>query len=301
MTTIIIPTYNAEKQIQGLCEAVRAQTASSEIIVVDSSSSDRTAGIAEACGARVLVVSTEEFDHGGTRTLAGKAAAGDILIYMTQDVTLSGNHSIEHIISPFEDQAVGASYGRQLPHPDADEFGALLRLFNYPEVSYTASLEDRKTYGIRAAFLSNSFAAYRRKALEEVGWFREKLIMGEDTFAGARMLLAGYKIAYVADAQVYHSHNYAVSQECRRYFDIGVFHASERWILEEFGKAEGEGRRYMQSGYEFLKKRRKYSLLPEFIVRNALKYISYTLGRNYDKLPRSVTRALSMHTHFWDD
>jgi len=45
--------------------------------------------------------------------------------------------------------------------------------------------------------------------LEEIGWFREKLIMGEDTFAGARMLLAGYKIAYVADAQVYHSHNYA--------------------------------------------------------------------------------------------
>jgi len=69
-----------------------------------------------------------------------------------------------------------------------------------------------------------------------------------------------------------------VSQECRRYFDIGVFHASERWILEEFGKAEGEGRRYMRSGYEFLKKRRKYSLLPEFIVRNALKYISYTLA-----------------------
>jgi len=104
----------------------------------------QTAGIAEACGARVLVVSTEEFDHGGTRTLAGKAATGDILIYMTQDVTLSGNHSIEHIIRPFEDQAVGASYGRQLPYPDADEFGELLRLFNYPEVSYTASLEDRK-------------------------------------------------------------------------------------------------------------------------------------------------------------
>lgn len=300
MTSVIIPTYNAETRIQALCEAVRSQAASAEILVVDSSSSDRTVEIAAACGARVMVVQKQAFDHGGTRTMAGKAAAGDILIYMTQDVTLSGNQSIENIIRPFEDQGVGASYGRQLPYPEANEFGALLRLFNYPEVSYTASLEDRKTCGIRTAFLSNSFAAYRKKALEEIGWFREKLIIGEDTYAGARMLLAGYKIAYVADALVYHSHNYSAMQEFRRYFDIGVFHASEHWIIEEFGKAEGEGKKYMQAAYAFLKSRRKYSLLPEFLVRSILKYIAYQLGQHYDKLPPSFIRRVSMHPHFWD-
>ena len=301
MTSIIIPTYNAEKQIQGLCESVRAQTASSEIIVVDSSSSDRTVEIAESFGVRVLVVRRADFDHGGTRTLAGKAARGDILIYMTQDITLYDNHSMENIIRPFEDQGVAASYGRQLPYPDAEEFGAHLRLFNYPDTSYTASLEDRKTYGIKTAFLSNSFAAYRKKALEEIGWFREKLIMGEDTYAGARLLLAGYKIAYVADALVFHSHNYTVLQECRRYFDIGAFHKSEHWIIKEFGKAEGEGKRYIRSAYAFLRKRGEYSLIPEFVIRNTLKYISYKLGQNYDKLPDAIVRKLSMHSNFWGD
>ena len=300
MTSIIIPTYNAEQQIHCLCEALRSQTASSEILVVDSSSSDKTVEIAESCDAKVFIVRTEDFDHGGTRTLAGKYAKGDILVYMTQDATPFDNHSIENITRPFADQGIAASFGRQLPYPDATAFGAHLRLFNYPDVSCLKSLEDRKTYGIRTAFLSNSFAAYRKTALEEIGWFREKLIMGEDIYAGARMLLAGYKIAYVADALVYHSHNYTVLQECRRYFDIGVFHKSEHWIIKEFGKAEGEGKRYIQSAYAFLRKRKKYSLIPGFVIRNTLKYISYTLGRNYDKLPASMIHICSMHANFWN-
>jgi len=72
MTSIIIPTYNAGQQIHSLCEALRSQTVSSEIIVVDSSSSDRTVEIAESFGARVLIVQTQDFDHGGTRTMASK-------------------------------------------------------------------------------------------------------------------------------------------------------------------------------------------------------------------------------------
>ena len=300
MTRIIIPTYNAEKQMYRLCEALRSQTASSEITVVDSSSSDKTVEIAKSFGAKVLMVRKEDFDHGGTRTLAGNAEKGDILVYMTQDTTLFDDHSIENIIRPFEDQGVAASYGRQLPYPGAEEFGTHLRLFNYPDVSYTVSLEDRKTLGIRTAFLSNSFAAYRRKALDEIDWFKEKLIMGEDTHAGARMLLAGYKIAYVADALVYHSHNYSVLQEFKRYFDIGVFHQSERWIIDEFGKAEGEGIRYMQSLFAFLRRRKKYYLIPEGVLRNTLKYIGYKLGQHYDKLPASMIHTCSMHANYWD-
>jgi rhamnosyltransferase len=300
MTSIIVPTYNAGKQMRLLCEALRSQRASSEIIVVDSSSSDRTVEIAESFGARVFVIPLEDFDHGGTRTLAGKAAKGDILVYMTQDAVPFDNHSIENIIRPFEDQTVAASFGRQLPYPEATAFGAHLRLFNYPETSCIKSLEDRNTYGIKTAFLSNSFAAYRKTALEEIGWFQRKLIMGEDTCAGAKMLLAGHKIMYAAGAMVYHSHDYTVLQEFKRYFDIGVFHQSERWIIDEFGKAEGEGIRYMQSLFAFLIRRKKYYLIPEGVVRNTLKYIGYKLGQNYDRLPASVIHKCSMHANFWD-
>ncbi|MBI5634049.1 MAG: glycosyltransferase family 2 protein [Nitrospirae bacterium] len=299
MISIIIPTYNAGQQIHCLCEALRSQAVSSELIVIDSSSSDRTAEIAESFGARVLVVRAEDFDHGGTRTLAGKAATGDILIYMTQDALPFDKHSIGNIAGLFDDQKIAASYGRQLPYPNATAFGAHLRLFNYPETPYIRTLSDKEKYGIKTPFLSNSFAAYRRSALDEIRWFKEKLILGEDTYAGAKLLLAGYTIAYVPDAMVYHSHNYTVIEEFKRYFDIGVFHKSEQWIIEEFGKAEGEGGRYMKSAFSFLRKNRKYCLIPEFVVRNILKYLGYTLGRHYDQLPYAMIRKLSRHEYFW--
>jgi len=173
-------------------------------------------------------------------------------------------------------------------------------LFNYPETPYIRTLSDKGKYGIKTPFLSNSFAAYRRRALDEIMWFKEKLILGEDTYAGAKLLLAGYTIAYVPDAMVYHSHNYTVFQELQRYFDIGVFHKTEHWIIEEFGKAGGEGGRYIQSAFAFLIKNRKYCLMPEFVIRNILKYIGYTLGQHYDKLPDVIIHTLSMHEYFWD-
>jgi rhamnosyltransferase len=98
--SIIIPTYNAEGQIYRLCRNLLSQTVSSEIIVVDSSSSDRTAEIAESAGAKVLVIPREEFDHGGTRSFAARSARGDILIFLTQDIFPAQESSMELLIRP---------------------------------------------------------------------------------------------------------------------------------------------------------------------------------------------------------
>jgi rhamnosyltransferase len=300
MVSLIIPTLNAEKYISNLLESLWLQSRPpDEIIVIDSSSDERTVRLAESFGARVIVTSSRDFDHGSTRTTAGKSASGEILIFMTQDVLPVDNHVVEHLIKPFANDFVGAAYGRQLPHPHATPFAAHLRLFNYPENSYIADLKKHRRYGVKTPFLSNSFAAYRRKALEEIGWFREKMIMGEDTYAGAKLLLAGYKIAYVADALVYHSHNYKVWQEFKRYFDIGVFHNTERWIIQEFGSAEGEGMKYILSGLRFLANEQKIHLIPEFVLRAFVKYLGYKMGCHYEKLPKSVVPALSMHQGWW--
>ncbi|MBI5639765.1 MAG: glycosyltransferase family 2 protein [Nitrospirae bacterium] len=300
MISIIIPTLNAEEPLSRLLTALRSQTVRGEILVVDSSSTDRTAAIAESCGARTMTIRREDFDHGGSRTAALRETTGEIIIYLTQDVLPFNERAVENLLSVFSDSKVGAAFGRQLPYPGASAFGAHLRLFNYPETSCIRELGDRGRYGIKTPFLSNSFAAYRRLALEEVGGFRERLISGEDTYAGARLLLAGYRIAYVADAAVYHSHNYSVFREFRRYFDIGVFHASESWILDEFGSAGGEGLRYIRSELAYLLEKGKYLLLPEFVIRNCLKYAGYHLGRRYEKIPAAMVRRLSMHSGWWD-
>ncbi|MGC2061610.1 MAG: glycosyltransferase [Thermodesulfovibrionales bacterium] len=301
MISVIIPTYNAAKHLEKLLESLRQQTLPSEIIVIDSSSTDSTPKIAEQFGATVKVIDKGAFDHGGTRTLAGKMAGGNILVYLTQDALPVASTSLEKLVRPLTDRTVGAVYGRQLPRPEASVFGTHLRLFNYPDVSYIRSLTDKKTYGIKTPFLSNSFAAYRKSCLEEICWFNERLIMGEDTCAGARLLMAGYTIAYAADAAVYHSHDYTAMQEMRRYFDIGVFHRSEDWIISEFGSAGGEGMAYLKSAITYLAENRKYELLPELFVLTGLKLAGYTLGRISPYLPLSVVKRFSMHRDWWGE
>ena len=115
-----------------------------------------------------------------------------------------------------------------------------------------------------------------------------------------KMLLKGYKVAYEAEAKVYHSHNYTIFQELKRYFDIGVFHRRERWLIDTFGKATGEGKKYILSELKFILSNHYYHLLPEFCVRNMSKYIGYKLGYNYHRLPKNIIKKLSMHSKWWD-
>lgn len=56
-----------------------------------------------------------------------------------------------------------------------------------------------------------------------MGGFPEDVIGSEDAYVAARMLLGGYAVRYATTAEVYHSHDYSVLEEFRRYFDIGVF------------------------------------------------------------------------------
>lgn len=303
VVTVIIPTLDAERLLPRLLAALEGQSlAVSELLVVDSSSTDGTVEVAKSAGARILTVRREEFDHGGTRSLAGRQARGGILVYLTQDAVPCDAYSLERLVAPLvAHDDVGAAYGRQHPAPGASPFGRHLRLFNYPAESRILGIADKATYRIKTAFLSNSFAAYRRKALDDIGWFRERLILGEDMYAGAKMLMKGYRLAYAADAGVVHSHSYTALQELRRYFDIGVFHRSERWILDEFGNAEGEGARYVQSELRELAKEGKLHLLPHFLVRNGMKYLGYRLGRHYEALPPALRRSLSMHPGWWGD
>lgn len=304
MLSIILPTYNAEKYIerflQRLSENLKICNEKSEVIVIDSSSTDDTVKLAKKFGAKVYVIPKKEFDHGGTRSYAAKMAAGDILIFFTQDALLFDDRSISNLILHFKESSVGAVYGRQICYENTNPFGRHLRLFNYPEEFLVKKYKDKDKYGIKTAFMSNSFCAYRKSALDKIGYFKERLIMGEDTYAGALLLKAGYKIIYEPKAIVFHSHNYNVFEEFRRYFDIGVFHNSERWLLEEFGSAQGEGKRYIKSELNFLIKNGLYQFLPEYIIRNFLKYAGYKLGMNYKILPKFLVKKFSMHKSWWN-
>ncbi len=300
---VVVFTRNAEKGMGGLGRLVAAGEYSVRM-VVDSGSADETKAIAERDGWHVEVVGG--FDHGGTRNWALERVApllgeGGIIVFLTQDIEgPPESRPIERLVSALaRDAELGAAYGRQLPRPGAEPFEAHARLFNYPKQSEVRCLEDRRRLGMKVCFFSDSFAAYRVKALREVGGFPERAIVGEDVIVAAKLLKAGWKIAYVADACVYHSHDLTPTQEMRRYFDIGVFHARESWILREFGRPEGEGLRFFLSEIRYLWEHAPW-LIPESFLRAALKYLGYRLGRGERYLPVAFKRWMSLQKHFWE-
>ena len=87
MVSVVIPTYNAARYLDAQLRALRTQTVKDlEILIIDSSSSDQTLEIAKQHAIQTAIIPKEKFDHGGTRTLAGKTrSVGDILVYPTQD------------------------------------------------------------------------------------------------------------------------------------------------------------------------------------------------------------------------
>jgi rhamnosyltransferase len=274
-------------------------------LLMDSSVGEETRARGRELGWEVERLT--DFDHGRARRSAFQRirwslGPGDGVVFVTQDVFGAGQESGQAVVSlvrVLTQDKVGAAYGRQLPRPGAGPFEAHARLFNYPDRSEVRSMEDSKRLGIKACFFSDSFAAYRLEALEQVGGFPERAIVGEDVIVAAKLLKAGWKIAYVADACVYHSHDLTPLQEMRRYFDIGVFHARESWILREFGKPEGEGLRFLRSELRYLWQHAPWRI-PESFLRAALKYFGYRLGRAERWLPLGLKRWLSLQKHFWD-
>lgn len=133
----------------------------------------------------------------------------------------------------------------------------------------------------------------------EVGGFPKHVIFAEDMYVAAKMLMAGWKVAYEGSACCRHSHNYTIGEEFRRYFDMGVFHAREPWIRQTFGGAGGEGLRYVKSELKYLGLSRLY-LWPSSILRNACKLLAYKLGQKEHLLPFGIKRKLGMYKGYWN-
>jgi rhamnosyltransferase len=297
---IIVPTLNSASTWIAFQDALLSQDVEvGQVLIVDSSSTDNTQELARASGFRVVGIPRNDFNHGGTRQWATKFFHDEeIFVYLTQDAIMASPNSIAELLGAFRDPEIGAAYGRQLPRTNAGPIETHGRLFNYPAISDTRTLESRERLGFKSIFISNSFAAYRKMALDDVGGFPSNTIFGEDTVTAARLLLNGWKIAYVADACAYHSHQYSIWQEFKRYFDIGVLHSREPWLVHEFGNTAGEGRRFVTSELRYLW-RESFSLLPSAMLRTLAKLSGYRLGMREASLSVAMKRRLSMHRGFW--
>jgi rhamnosyltransferase len=298
--SLIIPTINAEKEIDRLLQSLNNQTMPvDEIIVIDSQSDDDTEAI--CCkyeNVTFIKIQRSQFDHGGTRDYAFRKSTGDFVLFLTQDALPANKQYVEQILAPFRDETVAMASGRQIARKDATEREALIRNFNYPSLSSIKALKDVPVLGIKTFFASNVCSAYRKSAYLQVGGFDSPLLTNEDLLLAARFIHSGYKIAYCAEAKVIHSHNFTLKQQFARNFDIGAFMSMNASVFQNISTTQAGIKMVKQVLAELLKKRKMLQAF-YFCCDNGAKLLGYELGLHYHRLSRQLIVSCSANKNFW--
>jgi len=277
-TSVIIPTLNAGRSIGQLLTMLLSQDFETpEIIIIDSSSDDDTVPVASKFGAKTMVIPRQAFNHGKTRNIAALEAHGEIIVFMTQDALPADNALLQKLTAPLETSEIAATFGKHVPRSDAPPLEAFARYFNYPDRGFVKGINDVKKYGIKTFFFSNVCSSMKKESFLKVGMFPENVRANEDMLIAAKFILNRYKVAYVPEAMVIHSHNYSLFKLFRRYYNIGSSIKDNRSILQNI-EAEEEGIRFVKEQIRYLVKQRKYFWLPRIFLESLSKYAGYRAG-----------------------
>ena len=210
--------------------------------------------------------------------MAFHACQSPVVVFMTQDALPTDSRCMENLLFPLTDERVAAVCARQIARPEARASEKAFREFRYPKKSEVWNKEDVPRLGIRAYLLSDACSAYRRTAYEAVGGFEHPIITDEDMLIAADFLNAGYRLAYQADACVWHSHRYTFRQEYQRNYRIGQFLA--RYGHRFGGSGEmGEGLRMIGFVTKKLLQKGKVWEIPPFWVNCAAKFLGSRAGK----------------------
>lgn len=213
--SIVIPALDAAETIGETLKALRAQAGSAdyEVIVVDNGSSDDTAGVARAFGARVL--------H---EALRGPAAArnrglthssGEIVAHLDAD-TVPSRRWLAELCAPFADERVVIAAGHSLCYPPKTAAERYAQKIGLNDATLAVNREP-------FPFAPSLNLAVRRSAAIAIGGWNVRLRTGEDVDFSHRILKAyGGPIAYCERAILYHHARSDDSALCRQAYTYGA-------------------------------------------------------------------------------
>lgn len=300
MIDVVIPVYQPGQEFQKLLGRLMKQTVEiSHIWLLQTIGQDGDP-VMQPQDDRITVIPVlqSEFDHGGTRDLGAGQSQSEYILFMTQDAMPADTHLLENLLHAMEDSRTGIAYARQLARPAAGVLERMTRNYNYPEESVVKTLADVERLGIKTYFCSDVCAIYRRSYYEELGGFVKPTIFNEDMIMAYHMIQAGYQVAYQADAQVIHSHDYSCMQQFYRNFDLGV---SQKQYEEIFAaiSSEKEGAGYAKATIIRLLKQGHVLQMIYFMMQCGFKLFGYKLGLHYTKLPKWLLMKCTGSKWYW--
>ena len=214
--SVIMRCKNSDWVIEQALTALFSQEETDfELIVVDSGSQDRTLEIVRRFPCRLIEIEPTAYVPGAVLNMAAEQARGDVLVFQNSDTVPLTSSALGNLLAPLRalDGAAGrvvGSFARQVPRPEAVSWVRRDYATAFPA---TGEAPPWLT-------LSLPFAALRKSAWREHPFYTDAWA-SEDTEWGHWAKTAGYRLQYVPEAMVMHSHNYTLNQIYGRRFVEG--------------------------------------------------------------------------------
>jgi rhamnosyltransferase len=206
--SIVIRAYNESRHLGRLLEGLAQQTCGdTEVILVDSGSTDATIQIAETRGAKIVRIPPAEFTFGRSLNLGLAAASADLVVIASAHVYPVYPDWLACLLRPFDDPGVALVYGKQR--------GAAGSKFSEHQI-FRQWFPDADVHDQPSPFCNNANAAIRRNLWEEHAY--DETLTGLEDLAWARWVQSrGYRVAYAAHAEVVHIHQESLKAVYDRY------------------------------------------------------------------------------------
>jgi GT2 family glycosyltransferase len=221
--SIVVPTRNRSASVQRLLRRLaddHAAFPSFEVVIVDDGSTDGTPGSlpADVWPFALRLLQQDSSGAAVARNTGGRAASGDILLFLDDDVEpeagLVAAHARAHSLST-RLVALGDLPPR-VPHHTF--LGVMLRTW------WGEMQESIRKPGHRDSYrdlLSGHFSI-RRADFNRLGGFDERLRCREDYELGYRVILAGLRLHFVPEAIARHHDSSDVHKAMGRKFNEGI-------------------------------------------------------------------------------
>ena len=223
LVSIVILNYKRLTALEQTLESVVAQRYSrKEVIVVDNHSEENVAAVVEKFGSDIRLIETGANLGGcGGRNVGIRAAQGEIVVTLDNDVSFLSSYAIDTIVRRFEENPEYHVLAFQLRDSQTGELR--LREWCHPK-------DWRQFANVPFAthFFVEGAAAYRRLIFKRTGFYFEPLfIYNEGWDLGLRILDQGYRILYTPDIQVRHLMSPETRSSSRQHF---LFTRNYIWI-----------------------------------------------------------------------
>jgi rhamnosyltransferase len=226
LVSIVLPTRNGAATLPSLLDSIARQRVDFpfEIVAVDSSSSDGTADLLRGRVDHLISIPSDAFDHGLTRNLGIEQAGGELIVLLVQDALPASDSWLAALTTPLmADDRIAGAYARQLPRPDASAITRhyLARWVASSDVARTIAVADGAELEALDPMARLGHCAFDnvcsciRRSIWSRHPFRRTPIAEDIEWAG-EVLLAGYRLAYVPEAAVIHSHDRSARYEFAR-------------------------------------------------------------------------------------